>query len=188
MWRAFGGNTARVAIVFKVRILPEGANPLNLIFSPVAYLTEDETHTVIHEVIKNIEANCSFLSSVRREIIVGTVFVMLLAGVTCLKHEAFREEREWRAIYSPKRLPSTLVESSIEVIGGVPQLVYKLPLDVTASPALAHLDFSRVFDRAIIGPSSYPWAMYEAFAEALTKAGVPDAPERVWASNIPLRA
>jgi hypothetical protein len=159
-------------------------------FSPVAYLTEDEAHAVIYEVISNIGANCDFLRSVERQILVGIIFNMLLAGVTCLKHEGFREEREWRAIYCPQYSPSTLIESSTEVIGGVPQPIYKLPLDARVSPALANLDFSRLFDRLIIGPSPYPWPMYEAFRAALTEAGVPSEVEkqRVFISGIPIRA
>jgi Protein of unknown function (DUF2971) len=102
MWRAFGGNIARVALVVKIPWLSKGAEALNLFFSPVSYLTEEEAHAVIEEVIKNIETNREFLRSIDRQEIVGTVFTMLLAGVTCLKHEGFREEREWRAIYCPK--------------------------------------------------------------------------------------
>ena len=54
-------------------------------------------------------------------------------------------------------------------------------------PALADLDFSRMFYRLIVGPSPYPWPMYEAFREALTTAGIADAQERVWNSRIPIR-
>ena len=79
------------------------------------------------------------------------------------------------------------MQHSIEIVACVPQPVYKIPLDVTASADLADLDFSRIFDRLIIGPSPYPWAMYEAFKEALTTSGVSDAPERIWTSGIPIR-
>jgi hypothetical protein len=113
---------------------------------------------------------------------------MLIAGVTCLKHEGFHEEREWRAIYAPKRRPSPLMQHSTETIGGVPQLVYKLPLDVNVSADLADLDISRLFDCLIIGPSPYPWAIFQAFVEELTKAGVSDAENRVHVSGIPIRA
>ena len=142
---------------------------------------------MIEEVIANLGTSRDFLRSIDRQVVVGTVFIMLLAGVTCLKHEGFREEREWRAIYCPEFLPSPLMESAIQNVGGVPQLFYKLPLDVAASPALADLDFSRIFDRLIIGPSQYPWPMYDAFREELTKAGVADSQDRVWTSNIPIR-
>jgi len=133
MWRAFGGNVARVAIVFKVPWYTEGSLALNLMFSPVAYLTEAEVHAEVHAVVENIRDNYDVLRSVDRSIIVGTVFAMLMAGVVCLKHEGFREEREWRVIYAPKRLASPLMESSTEIIGGVPQIVYKVPLDETVS-------------------------------------------------------
>jgi len=188
MWRAFGGNAARVALVVKIPAFSGGAAALNLIFSPVAYLTELEAHAVIEEVVKNIRENCDFLRSVERQASVSTVFVMLLAGVTCLKHEGFKEELEWRAIYTPKFRPSPLMESSLEVMGGVPQLVYKLPIDATVAPVLGELDLASIFDRLIIGPSPYPWVMYEAFVDALTKAGVKGAERLVVASGIPIRS
>lgn len=86
------------------------------------------------------------------------------------------------------RLPSPLMESSTEIIGGVPQIVYKFPLDGTVSDALRGLDLSRILDGLIIGPSPYPWVMKEAFVAALLKAGVTDAESRVFVSNIPIRA
>ena len=187
MWRAFGSNTTRVAIVFRVPRFSGGALALKLLFSPVAYLTEEEAHNVIYEVIRNVGQNCDFVRSTDRQIVLNTVFFMFLAAAICLKHEGFREEREWRAIYSPKLMPAPLMESSTEIVGGVPQLVYKLPLDVTVSPILADLEFSQMFDRLIIGPSSYPWVMYEAFVAELTKAGCPAVDNRVVASNIPIR-
>jgi hypothetical protein len=187
MWRAFGMSTARVAVVFKVPKVSAGALALRLIFSPVAYLTEEQTHAVLAEVIANLGTSRDFLTSIDRQLVVEVVFMMLLAGVTCLKHEGFREEREWRAIYCPRFYSSPLMESAIEVVGGVPQLIYKLPLDVKASPALADLEFSRMFHRLIIGPSPYPWPMFEAFRTALTEAGVGDAQNRVWSSGIPIR-
>lgn len=187
MWRAFGNTSARVALVFRIPYASGGAIALNLMFSPVAYLTETEAHNVIGEAIKNIDADADFLRGVDRKVIVSYVFSMLLAGVTCLKHEGFREELEWRAIYSPKRSPSSLMEHSTEVIGGVPQIVCKIPLDRSVSPALAELDLAAMFDRLIIGPSPYPLAMYEAFKGALTNAGVADAEKKIFASGIPIR-
>jgi len=187
MWRAFGGNIVRVALVFKVPRFSQGSLALNLLFSPVAYLTEEETNKVIQEVIQNIAANCSFLRQVDRNVVVQSVFYMLIAAVTCLKHEGFREEREWRAIYTPKLRPSPLMESSIETVLGIPQLVHKIPLDATVSQYLADLDFTRIFDRLLIGPSSYPWVMFDAFTQELSKAGISDASNRVQNSNIPIR-
>lgn len=188
MWRAFGGNTARVGAVLRIPWFASGSEALNLMISPVAYLREDEVQKVIHEVIANIQTNHEFLLTVDRSLLLGEVFTMLVAGVTCLKHEGFHEEREWRVIYSPERWPSTLMESSIEVVGGIPQIIYKLPLDSTKSSSLAELDLARIFDRLIIGPSQFPSSMYEAFVKSLKSIGVENAETRVFISGIPIRS
>lgn len=187
MWRAFGGAIGKVAIVFRVPYYSGGAEQLNLMFSPVAYLNETQVHEAVHAVIKNIENEAEFLQTLDRQIVISWVFNMLLAGATCIKHEGFEEEREWRAIYTPKRMASALIIPSTEVIGAVPQLIYQIPLDKAVSPALADLDLASMFDRLIVGPSPYPWVMYEAFTDALAKAGVADASSRVRISEIPLR-
>ena len=64
MWRAFGGNTTRVAIVISVPWMSAGALALNLSLNPVAYLNEDEVHEEINTVVRNIHENCDFLRSV----------------------------------------------------------------------------------------------------------------------------
>jgi hypothetical protein len=189
MWRAFGGLAARVTIVVKIPASLLNAGVLNLIFSPVSYFTGQETKEQILEVIKNVRdpANSEFLKSLGSQGILHFVFNMLLAGATCLKHEGFREEREWRLIYGPKRWPSELIDPSTEVVAGIPQLIYKIPLDATRSADLSQFDLARLFDRLIIGPTQYPWSMREAFILALTNAGVRDAENRVVMSQIPIR-
>lgn len=191
MWRAFGsGNGTRVALVFNIPWLSGASIALNLEFSPVAYLTEEETHEQIHAVMQNISASHEFLRSVNRQFVVNSVFRMLLTGVTCLKHEGFREEREWRAIYSPHRNASDLMKPAAKVIGGIPQIVYELPLDRRAAPQLEGLEFARIFDRLIIGPTQFALPMYEAFRDALDNAGVPPEAEqqRIFVSGIPIRS
>lgn len=188
MWRAFGSHPARVAIVFKVPWFTGAALALNIFLSPVLYLTEEEALEQIHTVIGNIDANVDFLRSVDRQLLVNNVFNMLVSGVTCLKHEGFREEAEWRAIYSPKRLLSPLMESETRIVSGVPQLVYAVPLDESKSPFLAGIDLARVLDRLIIGPTPYPIAMYDAFVEALTTISIPEPQKRVFISGIPIRS
>jgi hypothetical protein len=188
MWRAFGASTsARIAIVLQIPNLSNAANALNVVFSPVAYLTESEAQAVIDSVIEEVSRNQDFLRAVDPNIILGMIFNMLAAAVTCLKHEGFAEEREWRAIYSPQRSPSPWMETSVEQIGGIPQVVYKLPLDQNKAPEVVDLDFARLFDRLIIGPTSYPYALYLAFVRELETAGLTDARNRAVMSEIPIR-
>ncbi len=189
MWRGFGsGNVARVAIVLKIPWYTGGAQALHVLFSPVAYLKEAEVHASLNSVVENVRTSGDFLRSHDRSHVVEIVFFMLLAGAACLKHEGFHEEREWRAIYNPKLLPSPHMPPSTEVVAGIPQTVYKFPIDETVCDALRGLDISRIFDRLIIGPSPYPWVMYEAFVAALLQAGIKDADQRVFASDLPIRA
>lgn len=189
MWRAFGrNNAARVAIVLKVPWSSNVGPELKISLSPVAYSTSDEVHNQLDTVINNIKTNSEFLRSVGRDEVFGAIFHMLRTSVLCLKHEGFHEEREWRAIYSPKMSASPLIESSVEAIDGIPQTIYKVPLDKKLSPSLNDLDLPRLFDRLIIGPSPYPWVMYDAFTTALQEAGIANAGERVFTSNIPIRA
>jgi hypothetical protein len=164
------------------------ATALNIMFSPVAYMNQDKVHATMNTVIENINAHADFLPTLDRQTIISWAFCMLLTGVTCVKHEGFSEEQEWRAIHTPKRASSPLMASSTEVIGGIPQIIYQMPLDKSVSPALEPIDLAAMFDRLIVGPSSYPWAMYEAFVDALSKAGVTDAGNRVVISGILLRA
>lgn len=188
MWRAFGNSAApRVAIVIRVPQFSGGAARLNLMFSPVAYLTEGETHDVINTVIRNITATRDYLKSLDRDIVLTAAFNMLVAGVVCLKHEGFAEEREWRAIYSPARLASNLIEESIENVAGVPQMVFKVPLDAAKSPDLAGIDLHTMLDRIIIGPSPYPDVMWSAFVKTLHDVGIGSPDKKVFASRIPLR-
>jgi hypothetical protein len=188
MWRAFGGAGTRVGIVLCFPYVSLSGVSLALNFSPVAYLSEPAAHRVIDQVIANVQANRVYLSTLKREMLALAVFQMFASGIVCLKHEGFHEEREWRAIYTPKSWASPLMESSTEVVAGVPQIIYKAPLDASASPQIADLDFVRVFDRLIVGPTPYPWPIYGAFVEALKATGVPNAEERVFVSNIPIRA
>jgi hypothetical protein len=187
MWRAFGGVGTRVGIVLRFPYVSISAVALALNFSPVAYLSESSAHGVIDQVIANVRANRDYLCTLKREVLTQLVFQIFASGIFCLKHEGFHEEREWRAIYTPKRLPS-LIHSSTEVVAGVPQVVYKVPFDGSASPLIADFDFVQVFDRLIVGPTPYPWPIYGAFVEALKAAEVPSAEQRVFVSNIPIRA
>jgi hypothetical protein len=190
MWRAFGGSDVRVALVFKFPFLLLFGNTFNLVISPVAYFGIDEVERELYRVLEAIRQNHEFLSGLGRERVIRATYNMLVAGATCLKHKGFSEEREWRLIYAPVRWPSPLIESSTEVIRGIPQIVYKIPFDgsVPGAPeSLKQLDLARLFHHLIIGPALYPYSMIEAFGTALQNAGVSEPAKRIVLSGIPLR-
>ncbi len=190
MWRAFGDKSTRVAIVFNVPWFSGGAKALNVMFSPVAYLNEAEVFGTMDEVIQNIgdNDNQKLLKKIGKQEIIAYVFTMLRAGVTCLKHQGFHEEREWRAIFTPQFSENKLMEYSTEVIRGIPQKIYKVPLDESVSSELDGLELSKILDRIIIGPTQYPMAIAEALSDALVRAGIRvDETQRIFVSDIPIR-
>jgi hypothetical protein len=189
MWRAFGGRSAaRVAFVLNIPSNSTAGQLLNIFISPVAYFRGDQLSAEIGSVIGNASKNLDLLKSTERQHLIGSIFGTLVAGTVCLKHEGFHEEREWRVVYNPKRMLSPLMTSNIETIDGIPQIVYKIPISGGPPSELDEISIGNMLDRILIGPSPYPWAMYEAFATALSDAGVADPGSKVFVSGIPLRA
>jgi hypothetical protein len=188
MWRAFGGATARVAFVLKIPLNATVGEILRVFISPVAYSRTGELTAEFARVSDSIRNNLDFLNGIERPSLIGSIFYLLVNHVVCTKHEGFHEEREWRIVYNPKRVPSEVMVSSVEVIGGVPQIVYKLPLAGGPPTLLDEISIPNILDRVIVGPSAYPWAMFEAFVSALSAAGVADAASKVFVSGIPLRS
>jgi hypothetical protein len=186
MWRACGG-AARVGLVMRLPLESGVAAPLKIIFSPVAYFTNDDVDRELATVTSNIRKNADFLRNVSRDTLIACVHIMMLAAIVSLKHPGFKEEQEWRVIYSPKRSPSDLVKAETTTLAGVPQTIHLLPFDDAASVDLEVLAFNNVLDRVIIGPTPFSEPMRQAFVAALLDAGILDAGLRVCASNIPIR-
>jgi hypothetical protein len=159
-----------VAFVLNIPSNSTAGQLLNIFISPVAYFRGDQLSAEIGSVIGNASKNLDLLKSTERQHLIGSIFGMLVAGTVCLKHEGFHEEREWRVVYNPKRMPSPLMTSNIETIDGIPQIVYKIPISGGPPSELDEISIGNMLDRILIGPSPYPWAMYEAFATALSDA------------------
>jgi hypothetical protein len=192
MWRAFGADAAaRVAFVFKVPPLSGAAHFLQCIFSPVAYLNEERARQIIEEVLTNAIQEREFLRAARHDQIVTHIYFMFALAAICVKHEGFKEEQEWRIVYLPNLFPPPnppLLVRDVVAVGGVPQPIYKLPLDASIASEIASLDLAEMFDRLIIGPTRFPFVISEAFKNALEEIGVADPGSRVVASTIPIRS
>jgi hypothetical protein len=185
MWRAYG-ETTRVALVIKSSVLLNPADGLGAYSSPVAYLNDRQFEERFAEIAHNISSEAEFLRGQERENIVNRIFHMLRFATLSTKHPGFAEEREWRVLYGPMLEESPYITHEIIALNGVPQLVYKLPLEnidkvglVAAIPA--------ILDRIIIGPTQFPVALGWAFQQLLADAGVTDADKRISLSRIPLR-
>jgi len=187
MWRGFGRTTARAAIVLRLP-QPGSAEGLQVMLSPVAYFGYAEVEQQMWDVVANIKANETFLRGLDRERLKRTVLFMLITGSVSLKHIGFAEEKEWRLICLPDANPSALIKSSAEIIEGIPQMIYKIPLEKNPDNDVIGTSIPALLDRIIIGPTVYPIPMATAFISALQAAGVADAGSRVFVSGIPIRS
>lgn len=187
MWRAYGGVSAKAGVVVRLPLTPGAAQGLNLLVSPVEYFTYEQLEQEFKAAVGNITQNTAYLSTLPPDRILNVAFFMLVMAALCLKHEGFKEEREWRIICLPYTMPSENRESAVEVIGGVPQIVYKIPLVDRPEKDITGVQIPQLVDRVIIGPSAYPTPIREAFISILSQSGMHDAGARVWVSDIPLR-
>jgi hypothetical protein len=187
MWRTYGRSSVGVAIVLNSAPFMLKSETLNIFASPVSYLSREKFHEGLLSIMKRMNAESEFLKSVPRQVIINSIFAMLLLGSTCSKHPGFREEREWRVIAVPKIFPSPVLSNSIEMIAGIPQLVFKVPLKDIPDQGLVGVEIPAFVDRVIIGPSNYPLPIFDAFVATLEATGMQDAASKVIVSNIPLR-
>jgi hypothetical protein len=150
------------------------------------------TQTLIHQeyrsdpVYKEIRANLPLLRSRGQEFFIDQIFSKFVTAVACLKHPAFHEEREWRAIHFTSLGEHENVQAQVESIAGVPQIVYKLPLESNVH-GIKEMDFTALIHRVIVGPTQFPVAMGQAFIKELEDAKVSDPEKKVHLSLIPLR-
>lgn len=187
MWRAFGGTSSRVAIVFRPPAISNSVEFLNIQMRPVLYNSEKEVHAALDVVTENIEREVWFFRSLTPEIFIQNMLSSFIGLAVALKHSAFEEEKEWRIIYNPKISTSLYIKRTVENIRGVPQIVYHLPIGSDPHPNLQSIAFANMFERLIIGPTAFAWPLYEAFVEILHAAGIEDAANKIITSGIPLR-
>ena len=186
MWRAFGKGSAGIAIVLNPP-RRDIAAPLQAFLVPVMYFTKTDLWNELDSIFNNIAANETLLKDVPQDQIYKWVFTMLVALVTSLKHQGFEEEKEWRLLHVPKTYPSEFVPESNQVIGGVPQLIRKIDLKNNPENGIEGISIRELVERVIIGPTQFGGAIFDSISKLLANAGVQNAEQKVFFSNIPIR-
>lgn len=186
MWRAYGGPVG-VAVVLNPSVFLNVSDAIPAFSSPVAYLTPDDFELELAKVLANIEANVDFLKPGGREGMLTNLYHAFRLAVLCTKHPGFKEEREWRIVYSPSHQRSDRIQRSVELIRGVPQIVHSVPFEDYPEEDLVGAELPKLVNRVIIGPTEFPNQVRLALIELLDKVGVPDPTSKVVCSTIPLR-
>lgn len=186
MWRAYGGKTG-VALVLNAAPFYAETNALKAYSSAVAYWDSSNFSREFLAIANGMQLAPDLLRNLGKERVFSLAFTMFRFAVLCTKHPGFHEEREWRVVYSPTMEASEMIAPSIEVVGGTPQRVYKIPLRNAPEAGLRGMEIPEILDRIIIGPTQYPGAIYQAFFTLLQDAGVSNPENRIVMSDIPLR-
>jgi hypothetical protein len=195
MWRAYAPKDG-VAFVFNNRPFVGEANPFNAFTSPVLYADQEGFAAHFREIVEHCEANVVTLKAAGGAWVHDVMLSALRFAVQSTKHPAFREEREWRVLYTPTLLQRAgqMNEQQIEriptevlTVGGVPQRIYKIPMRNYPDENFVGATAPELIDRVLIGPSMDSYLIAQAIVAELRAAGVENPEDRVVITNIPLR-
>lgn len=186
MWRAYASG-AGVAIVMNNTPFIAETDELKAYSVPVLYLSDSEFGAAIDRCLDNVEANLDRLKHLNDTTLTHIIFWWLIFLAVSLKHPAFKEEQEWRVIYLPVMERSPVIQEALEVIGGLPQIVQKIPLKNDPSVGLHGADVPNLLRMLIIGPTEFPLVIRDALVAAMRDASVNAPEEKVRISWIPLR-
>jgi hypothetical protein len=186
MWRAYGGGVP-VAIVMRHQPFIAPSDAIGAYTYPVSYLTESEFGSRFDLVAKSVETNADFVRELGREYLLGALFEVFKTSTLCTKHRGFSEEIEWRVVYTHEMTESSRLVRGVETIRGMPQVVFKIPLQNVPNEGFVGAEIPEILDHVIVGPTEYPAVVREALVDLLGEAGVPDAASKVVISDIPIR-
>lgn len=189
MWRAYGGDVGVAIVLNNSPLLSEESDGLKTIVFPVEYFEKGHAQSYLLDIKSKIASiNINKLEHSDKRIFCNILMHKFIYSVIGMKHIGFREEREWRAVYSPMLWgDSDFMKKEIEVINSIPQTVAKLDLKSSPLDKVFLLEPNDLVNHIIIGPTEYPDYLKNTFVELLDKAGVENALEKVVTSDIPLR-
>lgn len=186
MWRAYGGKTG-IALIFNGDVFALQTDALGAYSSPVSYFDANQFSAAIELIATNISGEKEYVSALPRESVKNTLFTMFRFAVLCTKHPGFAEEQEWRIVASPALHRSSLLESEIAIVHGVPQPILKIPLENFPEHNIEGLAVHQLINRVIIGPCDFPHVTFRSLWTALAHADLASPEQVIIQSNIPLR-
>lgn len=196
MWRAYAARGG-VAFVFNQEPFFTPSTALGAFTSPVFYGEPNDFGMEWQRMLASIEQN---IELVRRMGPVAFLEMLNLAvhfASMTTKHPGFSEEREWRVTFSPSTHTEAMDDAAFNAssplgrefmnVGGLPQRIYKLPLQDHPEAGFTGATLPALLSKVIIGPTQFPMVVADALHMALSRAGVTNAADKLVASHIPLR-
>jgi hypothetical protein len=188
LWRAYEKGETGIAVVVKVAPFMQVTEALKAYSSPVAYWTRHQLDDEFKVVTQRVSANKDFLSKLPKPALIEMLFLMLVFAATCSKHPGLSDEREWRVLTNPQLWPSPQLVEHHDVIGGIPQTVYRMPLKNSPADNVMGIELPELIDRVIIGPTAYAGPIRDAIIAKLVERKIDDPASKVVISGMPVRA
>lgn len=185
MWRAYGGSLG-VGLVLRLRPFLANSSSFPAYTSPVLYALEDEFYQYFENFVNHLEKNISVIKKMNAADVLLNMTSAANAAALSTKHKGFEEELEWRVIADITSGNDSFLELSTECVHGLPQRVLKIDLK-DYGPSEIDISIPMLLESVIIGPTSHPQTIYDAFCDLMKEAGVPNAASLIRISGIPLR-
>jgi len=195
MWRAYAPKDGVAFVMNNTPFLNE-SSALGAFTSPVVYSMSDDFQPAFAEVVDSVESNLDLIKSLGGNFLHEILMYSFRFAVQSTKHPSFKEEREWRVIYSPsilhgigKLTDQQMVRVPTEIIslGGVPQRIFAIPFVDYPEEGFIGATPPSLLNRILIGPSLDSYAIRHAFVAELIRLNIPDAESKVVITGVPLR-
>ena len=199
MWRAYGHPNGVALVVNKNFMQSQINNSDNIFFTSPVFYTEANVDFIsfFNINISKIHDNIDYISSTfnyNSTTIVGALFQVLYYLILSIKHPGFKEEREWRILYSlinenfaeNHGNRTSGIKEKNEIINNLPQKIFTLNLkEVLDTKDVSSIQ--KLLKKIIIGPTAHPEIIKESFVDLLKKKNIPNPENLIEISNIPLR-
>jgi Protein of unknown function (DUF2971) len=186
MWRAYAQNNGAAAVL-RPRAMLGSSGEIGANTFPVIYTDAADAFDRFSKFVEIISSNEHEFLSLEPIQITKLLLEYFSTMTFTMKNKVFSEEKEWRIVYRPWWLSSNFLKLSIETVRGVPQPIYKFPLEDSQQFAISDISPEKLIEKILVGPSNDAYLIERALKDCLRRNDFLDFENRVFASNIPLR-
>jgi Protein of unknown function (DUF2971) len=186
MWRAYAPNNGAAAVL-RPRAMLGSSGEIGANTFPVIYTDATQAFDRFSKFVEIISQNEDEFLSLEPLQIEKLLLEYLSMMTFSMKNKIFGEEKEWRIVYRPWWKPSDFLKLSIETVRGVPQPIFKFPLEESQQFAISDISPEKLIEKILVGPSNDSYLIERALKDCLRRNDFLDFENRVFASNIPLR-